>query len=126
LLDNNIDVSSSLSTLGLSKLNIGDINDDGVDDFVVSHFTPNSISPDDEIVFTCYSGKDLSVLYSINVPNPNHLLVGLSSIIIPQDVDGDGHNDFISGLYQLIDNQLILKDFIIISSKTGMPIDYKR
>lgn len=119
LLDDNID----FSTWGLSKLSLGDINNDGVDDFIISHFNPNA-TPDtnDEIFFTCYSGKDLSVIYSISIPNPSHYFLGLSSKNIPQDVDGDGHNDFITGLYLHVGDQLVLKDFIIFSSRTGLPI----
>lgn len=121
----NMDASSLFSSWGLSKFNIGDINDDFVDDFIVSHFSPDSLpGPDETIFFTCYSGRDLAVIYNITIPHTSKLLVGLSSAVIPEDIDGDGHNDFITGLYQKVENRLILKDFTIFSAKSGEQIPY--
>ena len=127
LIDNSLSVPSDWASWGLSKINVGDLNNDGVEDFVIFHFNPSTFNtPEDSITFTCFNSKDLSVIYNISIPNPNHYYVGLSSAIIPQDIDGDGHNDFITGLYQLEGNTLVLKDFLIFSSKTGMPIDYNQ
>lgn len=82
----------SYDRLGQGLCGLGDLDGDGVDDFVVAA-SPNSSNPIPPMI-TVYSGSDRSVLYVIQT------ILGerqWDSLRRAGDVDQDGYEDFIVG-----------------------------
>lgn len=89
--------------LGMDVARVGDINDDGVDDFA---FTTRYWSVTGRVSFR--SGRDASELYEVTTPFPRRVR-GIG------DIDGDGYDDAAIGAYPYSNDPQIN----IISGRTG-------
>ncbi|ODS22433.1 hypothetical protein AB835_14200 [Candidatus Endobugula sertula] len=85
---------SANEEFGWRVADAGDINNDGVHDFIVSAFDDDSVFSNAGRVIA-YSGADNSVMYELNgYGSEDYLGVSLSSI---GDIDNDGYADIIVG-----------------------------
>ena len=88
-----IDGANAGDWFGRSVSGAGDVNGDGLDDFIVG--APNRVAPLYEGSAYVYSGATGSVLYAIDGSAVNDHFG--SSVSGAGDVDGDGFDDFIVG-----------------------------
>lgn len=78
---------------GGSVGNVGDVNDDGVDDLGVGAASDESVVNDGGSI-RVFSGVDGSVLHSLFGAEDDHLGIGVDRL---GDIDGDGHDDVLVG-----------------------------
>ena len=91
-----IDGSYQGQRLGASVAGTGDVNGDGIPDFIVG--APNASQGDPPGKAFVYSGKDGTVLFELASPDTTSDWMG-EQVAAAGDVNGDGKPDFICGAY---------------------------
>ncbi|MBL8843453.1 MAG: FG-GAP repeat protein [Planctomycetes bacterium] len=114
------DGTRATAHLGMAVASLGDLNSDGVRDYVVG--SPGIDSPASNCgFFTAYSGATGALLKSVGGSVAGEALGGALASL--DDVDGDGERDLIAGVPSLGEARLYDSSLNLITTLTGSASD---